>query len=155
MQAIMDLLSSSWRTASLALAAVILYGLSGPVPESLVLDWTTPLTAEPWRLWSAHLSHSDGAHLFWDVTGLLLVGALYEPLLKGKIWWLAAIGALAIDLGVITLAPEAGRYCGLSGLVNLIVGAGIPLGKGRAGSLEARFGIGDIPDFRLLAILEI
>ena len=57
-------------------------------------------------------------------------------------------------LGIAYIDPQGSDGKFKAGL-NLIVGAGIPLGKGRAGSLEARFGIGDIPDFRLLAILEI
>ena len=38
--------------------------------------------------------------------------------------------------------------------INVVVGAGLPILKKWLGSIEARIGIGDVPDFRLLAILE-
>lgn len=57
--------------------------------------------------------------------GLLLVALLYEPLLKDRLWMLLTAGALAIDLAVIMLIPNVVHYGGLSGLDNLMVGAGL------------------------------
>jgi membrane associated rhomboid family serine protease len=112
-------------TLTLALAAVGVYLILGPVPEGLILDRSIPLGAEPWRPFSAHLAHSDPAHLLLDVAGLLLVGWLYEPMLRGRMSALLLLGMPGIVGAVIVLEPGVAAYCGLSGIVNLIVGAGL------------------------------
>lgn len=136
-----SLIQTSWRTATLATLAVITYLILGPVPEALLLDRAVPLGPEPWRLWSAHLTHSDPGHLFWDVTGMVLVGLLYEPLLGRRLWALLAIGGLVIALAVLFLSPEIDRYCGLSGLINLVVGAGLAASWRRGERLLAGFAL--------------
>jgi len=112
-------------TLALAGAAIILYLVLGPVPAVLILDLAIPLSAEPWRLFTAHLAHSDRVHLGLDVAGLLLVGWLYEPLLRGRMTALLTLGAPTLIAAIILLEPGITAYCGLSGVVNLIVGAGL------------------------------
>jgi rhomboid family GlyGly-CTERM serine protease len=112
-------------TLALALAAVGVYLILGPIPEGLILDRSIPLGAEPWRPFSAHLAHSDPAHLLLDVAGLLLVGWLYEPVLRGRMSTLLLLGMPSIVGAVMLLEPGVAAYCGLSGIVNLIVGAGL------------------------------
>ena len=56
-------------------------------------------------------------------------------------------------LGVLYADPKGTDGKWYAGL-NLVLGASLPILKRQVGSFEARFGIGDIPDFRLLAILE-
>ncbi len=127
------------HTLTLAIAATLLYWLLGAVPESLILDRSIPWYTEPWRLWAAHLTHSDLGHLTRDVAGLLLVGWLYEPLIvdgMGRRYWiLLGGGAVLIDLAVLTFVPELDRYCGLSGLINLLIGAGTLAAFAKPGNL--------------------
>jgi len=127
MYAIAEPMKNCWRSFAVALTALALYLVLGPVPEALILDRSISLLAEPWRLVTAHLTHSDRGHLFWDCAGLLLVSWLYEPLFGQRVWLVLLAGSLAIDSAILTLAPEVLRYCGLSGLVNSIVGAGLVL----------------------------
>jgi rhomboid family GlyGly-CTERM serine protease len=112
-------------TLALAGTSVILYLILGPVPGGLILDRSIPPIAEPWRVVTAHLTHSDAAHLALDVAGLALVGALYEPLLRGRMAFVMAMGAPALIASLILLEPTVTAYCGPSGVVNLIVGAGL------------------------------
>ncbi|SDW38817.1 rhomboid family GlyGly-CTERM serine protease [Thiocapsa roseopersicina] len=112
-------------TLAFALVAVGVYLILGPVPETLILDRSIPLRAESWRAFSAHLAHSDPAHLLLDVAGLLLVGWLYEPVLRGRMTALLLLGMPSIVGAVMLLEPGLAAYCGLSGIVNLIVGAGL------------------------------
>lgn len=112
-------------TLALALAAVGVYLILGPVPEGLILDRSIALGAEPWRTFTAHLAHSDPAHLLLDVVGLLLVGWLYEPVLRGRMSALLLLGMPSIVGAVMLLEPGVAAYCGLSGIVNLFVGAGL------------------------------
>ena len=114
-----------WRSALPAIAALLVHAAAGPVPEALLLDRTVPLADRPWAPLTAHLVHIDGGHLFWDVLGLLLVGVVFEPLLKGRLWPVLFVGALAIAIGFGAAMPEFQRYCGLSGLINVIAGAGL------------------------------
>lgn len=111
-------------TLTLAGASLVIFLLLGPVPAGLIMDPAVAFTREPWRLFSGHLTHSDDAHLFWDLTGLLLVGSLYEPLLKRRLGGLLVAGSLGICAGISVIQPTVIAYCGLSGLINLIVGAG-------------------------------
>jgi rhomboid family GlyGly-CTERM serine protease len=112
-------------TLVLALAAAGVYLILGPVPDGLILDRSIPLAAEPWRVFSAHLAHSDTSHLILDIAGLLLVGWLYEPVLRGRMTALLLLGMPSIVGAVMLLEPRVAAYCGLSGIVNLIVGAGL------------------------------
>jgi rhomboid family GlyGly-CTERM serine protease len=112
-------------TLALAGGAIILYLILGPVPSGLILDRSIAPIAEPWRVFTAHLTHSDPAHLGLDVAGLLLVGWIYEPILRGRTTFILVLGAPAIIAALALLEPAITAYCGLSGVVNLFVGAGL------------------------------
>jgi rhomboid family GlyGly-CTERM serine protease len=114
-----------WRSALLALAAVGVYAAAGPLPETLLLDRAAGPAVRPWTLLTAHLVHVSPDHLLWDVLGLLLVGLVFEPLLRGRLWLVLGAGALAIDALVLSGLAGFDRYAGLSGLINAVAGAGL------------------------------
>jgi hypothetical protein len=117
-----------WRSAVLIAVALLLYLLAGPAPEPLMLDLDPAAwSMRPWTLLTGHLVHAGPSHLHWDLAGLLLVALVYEPLLGERLWPVLLGGALAIDLGLgLGLGgPALERYCGLSGLINALVGAGL------------------------------
>ncbi|MCF7992757.1 MAG: rhombosortase [Thiohalocapsa sp.] len=121
----MNLEQIPWRTTLVALAAALIYAVAGPVPEALLLDKGADLMAQPWTLVTTHLLHTDPGHLLWDCLGLLLVGVVFEPLLKARLWAALALGVAAIDVGFFVAMPDFQRYCGLSGLINAVAGAGL------------------------------
>ena len=77
-----------------------------------------------WRLITAHWVHSDLAHAGWDVTALLLLGALFEVRLQWRLPLALLIGTVGVDAWLWWGYPVLRYYCGLSGILNslLIVG---------------------------------
>jgi rhomboid family GlyGly-CTERM serine protease len=130
-----------WRSLLLALSALIVYAITGPLPQALVLDRSAALAAQPWTLITAHLVHTGGDHLLWDVLGLLLVGLVFEPLLRGRLWLVLAVGPLAIDGLVLSGLAGFERYAGLSGLINAVAGAGLVQALRAGDRLAAGFGL--------------
>ena len=130
-----------WRSALVALAAVAVYAAAGPLPETLLLDRAAGPAARPWTLLTAHLVHVAPDHLLWDVLGLLLVGLVFEPLLRGCLWLVLGAGALAIDALVLSGLAGFDRYAGLSGLINAVAGAGLVQALRAGDRLAAGFGL--------------
>ena len=102
-------------TFSLATLALIT-GASPAMPGALEFSRDAFSRGEIWRLWTAHFTHFDAAHLRWDVFALLLLGSMAE--MKSRRDWLVAIivSAPLIVLAVWWLQPRFEVYRGLSGL---------------------------------------
>jgi rhomboid family GlyGly-CTERM serine protease len=130
-----------WRSLLLALSALVVYAITGPLPPALLLDRSVALATQPWTLITGHLAHTGGDHLLWDVLGLLLVGLVFEPLLRGRLWLVLAVGALAIDGLVLSGLAGFERYAGLSGLINAVAGAGLVQALRAGDRLAAGFGL--------------
>jgi rhomboid family GlyGly-CTERM serine protease len=124
-----------------AAAAIALYALAGAAPLHLVLTRGATLAAQPWGLITGHLVHSDLGHLLWDAAGLLLVGLVYEPLLRARAWLALGLGLLVIDVAFLAGMTEWARYCGLSGLINALVGAGLMVALRRRDPGAVVFGL--------------
>lgn len=112
-------------TLILAAVMVALHGLAGPASELLVLDRQAVIDGELWRLISGHWVHSDGEHLVWNVAGLLVLGWLFEPLLQKRLLVVLLIGTVGVDLAIWHALPELELYCGLSGILNSLLAAGL------------------------------
>lgn len=111
----------SLPAGTLAIAAAALAVAAAPGWfDSLVLGREDLLRGEIWRLVTAHLLHTGTYHLVWNVGALLVVGFVFEPVLGRKLGFLLGAGALLIGVGVFSLDPGLGGYCGLSGLLNTI-----------------------------------
>lgn len=108
---------------------ILLYGLFGPAPESLLFDRERILAGEWWRGVTGHLVHADPAHLLWNVAALSGLGLVYELLLRPRpagYFGLIFAGMLAVDAWLLWLEPDWTRYCGLSGALNALY-AGLAL----------------------------
>ncbi|ESQ13659.1 MAG TPA: rhombosortase [Chromatiaceae bacterium] len=130
-----------WRSASIVLWALLIYALAGAAPDAWVLHRGMQLAAQPWGLITGHLAHSDAGHLLWDGLGLLLVGMVYEPLLGKRYCLVIASAILVIDIAFLACMPAYQRYCGLSGLINALVGAGLVAAMGAKDCWAAGFGL--------------
>jgi rhomboid family GlyGly-CTERM serine protease len=86
-----------------------------------------PLSAgEHWRWVTAHFVHLDLQHALLNVTGLVLVWALYRRLWSGVEWLAICLaGVLAIDVGLWTLQPGLQWYVGASGVLHALLVAGL------------------------------
>jgi rhomboid family GlyGly-CTERM serine protease len=114
-----------WRSLLLAGLAVGFYLAAGPAPEFWVYARQGLAEGQLWRLLSGHLVHSDPAHLGWDLGALVLLGWAFEPLLRERFWYLLGVAALVIDAGLWFGLSGLARYCGLSGLLNALLAAGL------------------------------
>jgi len=136
---------------SLVVAATALAVAATPrgVMEKLILERDAVLQGEMWRLLTGHLVHTGSYHLIWDVLPLLVLGLLFEPVLKGQIWVVLAFSGLVVSLGLMLLQPGLASYCGLSGVLNGLWVAGALM----AASHEERRGVPLLAWFYRLAVL--
>jgi len=120
-------LALPWRTFLLAAIAILAYLCLGPAPEAWVFDRAAIAQGEWWRLLTGHWVHSDAQHALWDIAALLLFGMLLEAHLR----WLLAAALLFASAGVDAWLwwgqPELQLYCGLSGIFNGLLAAGLVL----------------------------
>ena len=143
-------LLSPRRTLLLSSLALALYLLAGPAPELLVYDRSAIAGGEWWRLFTAHLVHSDAGHALWNIAAFALLGALFEARLGGRVVPGLLLGALAIDAWLWWAEPELLLYCGLSGVINALMAASLwRLWQQSRDSLLVWIGIGAIAKIAL------
>ena len=110
-----------------ALAALCtLLGFAGDAGRQLGRYERAALEAgEYWRLLTAHVVHLGWGHLWPNVLALLILGVLFEDVLRPR-HWLAAVlvSSIAIDAGLYFLDPSVAWYVGLSGVLHGIMAAG-------------------------------
>jgi len=112
-------------TLLLTVAALILWYAAGSAPAALVFDRGAIADGQWWRLISGHWVHSDASHALWNVSALAMVGALLEPTLRWRLPAALLVGMLAIDAWLWWGLPGMERYCGLSGILNTVLAAGV------------------------------
>lgn len=110
-----------WFTFFLAALAIGFYTFAGPAAPAWVFDRSAIAHGEWWRLISGHLIHSDGQHLFWDVTALLVIGWLLERDRPGLFAWGLLAGVVVVNAWLWFGMPELERYCGLSGILHAVL----------------------------------
>lgn len=105
-------------TLLLSSMLLALYVTAGAAPALWVYDRAAIATGEWWRLLSAHLVHSDGEHLLWNLAALLIIGFLLER--RHPLLFLAGLlaGIAAVNVWLWFGLPGLQRYCGLSGVLN-------------------------------------
>jgi rhomboid family GlyGly-CTERM serine protease len=82
-------------------------------------------SGEYWRLVSGHLVHLGWGHLWPNLVALLIIGALFDGVLRNADWWRVSVAsAAAIDLGLYLFEPGVAWYVGLSGVLHGVVAAG-------------------------------
>lgn len=114
-----------WITLALMALASILYFSNGPAPEALVFDRHSIAGGELWRLVTGHWVHSDAQHALWNIAALGALGGLFECTLGWRLPVALATGLVAIDAWLWWSMPAITRYCGLSGMLNALLAAGL------------------------------
>ena len=75
-----------------------------------------------WGLITGHWLHADIQHMLWNISALAILGAMIElrstALLLGSI----LVGMLSVDALLLSPFCDLQRYCGLSGLLNTLLG---------------------------------
>jgi len=114
-----------WRSFTLGALAVSAYLVLGAVPEAWVYDRVAIAQGEWWRLATGHWVHSDLPHAAWDITALLLFGALFEARLKWRLPLALLVATVGVDLWLWWGEPALLYYCGLSGILNGLLITGL------------------------------
>ena len=112
-------------TAGLVALSVALYAIAGPAPELLVYDRHSIAAGELWRLVTGHWVHCDAGHALWNIAALALLGVLFERRLGWRMVAALAVGTIAVDAWLWWAMPQLARYCGLSGILNALLAAGL------------------------------
>lgn len=88
-------------------------------------DRTGLENGELWRLLTGHLVHLGFGHLWPNLLALVVIGSLFEDVLRPLEWLVVAVVcALAIDAGLYGLDPGVQWYVGLSGVLHGFVACG-------------------------------
>ncbi|WP_456406424.1 rhombosortase [Thiolapillus sp.] len=114
-----------WRTLLLSLAAIGVYWVLGAAPDAWVFDRLAISQGEWWRLITGHWAHSDADHALWDIGALMLLGSLFERRLGNHLLWILLAASLAVDAWIWWGQPSLAYYCGLSGILNALMAAGL------------------------------
>lgn len=117
-------MSLPWRSFLMGALAIAVYLLLGPSPEAWVFDRVAITQGEWWRLVTGHWVHSDQTHANWDITALVLLGALFEARLRWQLPMVLLFASAGVDAWLWWGEPMLRYYCGLSGILNglLVVG---------------------------------
>lgn len=113
-----------WRTLLLSLLAILLYWIAGAAPEHLVYSRAAIEQHELWSLISGHWVHSDRQHALWNIAALLILGSLFEQVMKQRLFCELLIASLMLSLWMGIFMPEMQAYCGLSGILNSLLVSG-------------------------------
>ena len=110
------------------LLSAIAYGLMllpQEVHDRLYFDTQILSQGHLWGLVSGHWIHADGQHFIWNVTALALLAGIIETRSRRLLLWSIVIGTVCVDLLLLSPASELQRYCGLSGLLNTLLGVAL------------------------------
>ncbi len=109
-------------TIALSVLGTGLMLLPQSMQAGLYFDADALVTGELWRLISGHLIHADFSHWAWNTLALIVLGSFLEVRSRRLFAYSLLSGVVAVDL--LLLSPLAGidQYCGLSGVLNALLG---------------------------------
>jgi len=109
-------------TILLCILACCLALLSSNLQESLYFDYYSLKSGNWTGLASGHWLHADASHLAWNVGALMILASLIERHSRQLLLWSILVGMCSVDLLLISPFSDITRYCGLSGLLNTLLG---------------------------------
>lgn len=74
---------------------------------------------------SGHWMHADWPHFVWNVSAFALLGTMIEARSRTLLLCSILVGMLSVDLLLLSPFSELQRYCGLSGLLNTLLGVAL------------------------------
>lgn len=76
---------------------------------------------------TGHWMHADLQHLAWNVSALAILGSIIEARSRVLLLWSILVGMFCVDLLLLSPYSDLQRYCGLSGLLNTLLGVALYL----------------------------
>jgi rhomboid family GlyGly-CTERM serine protease len=96
------------------------------LPEALqaqlYFDQSLLANGQLWRLVSGHWLHADIAHLQWNALAFILLASAIELRSRQLLLYSLLAGTLSVDLLLLSPLSSIQRYCGLSGVLNTLLG---------------------------------
>ena len=115
-------------TIGITLLTLIVFGLEACFPASgsfFEYDTTEPWVQQLANLFSCHLQHWSGEHLFWDLGMFALLCGLCEKINRRALALTLLVAAATIPVAVGIYHPEVASYRGLSGLDTALFGMAV------------------------------
>lgn len=109
-------------TIILCSTAYALFQLPASVQTLFYFDLEQLHAGNPIGLVTGHWMHADSGHLWWNLSALAVLGIIIEARSRAMLMWTIAVGSLFVDLLLLSPLSELQRYCGLSGLLNTLLG---------------------------------
>jgi rhomboid family GlyGly-CTERM serine protease len=111
--------ASLWRnyrtTIIVSLLALLAYA-NPALTQSLQLDFSAVTSGQWWRIWTGHLTHYDGQHLFWDLLMFAVLGAACERQHPRLFAAAIALMIAGISTAIGFVCEDVSVYRGLSSL---------------------------------------
>jgi rhomboid family GlyGly-CTERM serine protease len=98
-----------------------------PAVDHALLYYDSALlaTGNFWGLLTGHLIHVDTSHWFWNTLALAVLGTFLETR-SHKLMALSLLaGVAAVDVLLLSPLAEISQYCGLSGVLNTLLGVAL------------------------------
>lgn len=114
-----------WLTGGLCALALALMALPSAWQQHLYFDRNSGAGALIGQLISGHWIHGDVSHLMWNMVALLVLGATIERYGKGLLCGSLMAGMLAVDALLLSPFSPIQHYCGLSGVLNTLLGVAL------------------------------
>ncbi len=95
------------------------------IHELLYYDSTAIAAGNLWGLLSAHLIHADVSHWFWNTLALAVLGGFIETRSPKLLAYSLFAGIVSVDMLLLSPVAEINRYCGLSGVLNTLLGVAL------------------------------
>ncbi len=108
-----------WRDIRFTMIVSVLAILAYAVPslsQAMELDFMAVAAGQWWRMWTGHLTHYDGQHLFWDLLMFVVLGAACERNHRRGFAPAVISVVFVMSVAISLLCPEIVVYRGLSGL---------------------------------------
>ena len=112
-------------TLLISALACLLMLLPATAHNALYFDHQQLARGHFWVLLTGHWIHADVQHLAWNVTALAVLAAILETRSRRLLLWSLCIGTVCVDLLLLSPLSLLQRYCGLSGLLNTLLGVAL------------------------------
>lgn len=109
-------------TLSLCLLACGLALLPSAIQTFLLFDMQQLQSGNAVGLVTGHWIHADREHLIWNVSALAILGALVEVHSRRLLIIGLMAGTVAVNLLLLSPFTDINQYCGLSGILNTLMG---------------------------------
>ena len=102
---------------TIAIAVLALLAFASPMLTAwLQLDFTAVADGQWWRMFTGHLTHFGGHHLFWDLLMFVVLSAACERQHRRHFGIATVFMMAGISLGIWVFCDDITVYRGLSGL---------------------------------------